>query len=127
MTAPTTAGRSRVRRQLRDFVLIWTGITVVMGACTFIAIYAAYGALTQNTPGSSRNNLALPIATSSPQAAAVNATAIPTRAVVQPATPTPLPPTEETVAEVNAAPTEPPTSAPPTATLLPIQDKRYQV
>ena len=127
MTAPTSTGRTRVRRQLRDFVLIWTGITVVMGACTFIAIYAAYGALTQNPTGSSRNNLALPLASNTPQAAAINATAIPTRAVVKPATPTLPPPTAETVAQANAAPTEPPTAPPSTATLLPVRDKRYQV
>jgi hypothetical protein len=127
MTAPTSTGRTRVRRQLRDFVLIWTGITVVMGACTFIAIYATYGALSQNPTGSSRNNLALPLASNTPQTAAINATAIPTREVVKPATPTSPPPTAETVAQANAATTEPPTAPPPTATLLPVRDKRYQV
>jgi hypothetical protein len=128
MTAPTSAGRSRVRRQLRDFVLVWTGITVVMGACTFIAIYAAYGALSQNTGSGSRNNLALPsIPTSTPQVAAINATPIPTREAVKQPTPT-IQPTAETAALAQSASTEePPIEAPPTPTLLPVRDTRYQV
>lgn len=127
MAAPTSTGRSRVRRQLRDFVLVWTGITVVMGVCTFIAIYAATGALTQNTGSGSRNNLALPsIPTSTPQVAAINATAIPPRDVVKPPTPT-TPPTAESAALAQAASTELPTDALPTPTLLPVRDTRYQV
>lgn len=128
MTAPTSAGRSRVRRQLRDFVLVWTGITVVMGACTFIAIYAAYGALSQNTNSGSRNNLALPsIPTSTPQVAALNATTIPTRETVKQPTAT-TPPTGEPVALAQSDTTEePPTEAPPTPTLLPVRDTLYQV
>jgi polysaccharide biosynthesis protein PslG len=124
MSVQSTLARTRVRKQLRGFVLIWTGITVVMGACTFIAIYAAYGALAQNTGSSGRNNLALPGATSTSQVA-LNATAIPTREVVRPTATI-----EPTAAEVSlaqaavATDTLPPA---PTATLLPVRDTSYQV
>jgi hypothetical protein len=127
MSAQSTLARTRVRKQLRGFVLIWTGITIVMGACTFIAIYAAYGALAQNTGNNGRNNLALPAATSTTQVA-INATAIPTRELVR-ATAT-IEPTAAADSQAQAAVaaaatnTQPPA---PTATLLPVRDTRYQV
>jgi hypothetical protein len=126
MTSQTTLQRARARKQLRGFVLIWTGITLVMGACTFIAIYAAYGALAGAGATSGRNNIALPNSTSTIQSAAINATPIPTRAVVQPATSTPEPTAAEAVAlaQVAATDTQPPA---PTPTLLPVRDTRYQV
>ncbi len=121
----TTAARTRVNRQLRGFVLIWTGITIVMGACTFIAIYAAYGALAQNPGSGERNNLALPIATNTAEVAAVKPTTIPTRQIASSVTAT-LQPTAAVVAQAQAASTETQPPA-PTATLLPVRDKRYQV
>ncbi len=39
--------RTRFRRQVRNFTLIWVGITFIMGAVTFVAIYMAYGSLTR--------------------------------------------------------------------------------
>lgn len=133
MAAQSSAQRTRVRKQLRGFVLIWTTITFVMGACTFIAIYAAYGALSQNS--GSRSNVALPISTRTPQSAAVAATPIPTREIIR-ATAT-TPPTAQPTAVVEeagqgggavavAAETEAVPAA-PTATLLPVDDDRFQM
>ena len=31
------------RRGIRTFALVWSLITIVMGACTFFAIYTVYG------------------------------------------------------------------------------------
>jgi hypothetical protein len=33
------------RRQVRYFAIAWTGITLLLGAATFVAVYAATGAL----------------------------------------------------------------------------------
>lgn len=120
----TTGQRTQLRRQLRWFVLIWTAITFIMGACTFFAIFVVLGE--SGILGSGDRTFALPTANSGviQQAAALNPTAIPTRQSVAAAiTPTPAP-TDQPAAQV-AAPTEPPPG--PTATLLPVSDKRYQV
>lgn len=110
------------RRQLRWFVLIWTAITFIMGACTFFAIFVVLGET--GILGRSERNFALPTANSNPTQviAAVNPTAIPTRSVAQAATAT----VEPTALVQQAAPTEaqPP---PPTATSLPVSDKGFQV
>ncbi len=60
--------RSRVRKQIRGFVVVWTLITLLMGACTFVAIYAAYGTLNTQTLGA-RGNVALPDGSTSVAAA----------------------------------------------------------
>lgn len=118
---------SPLRRQIRTFVIVWMGITLLMGACTFFAIYAAYGALTQNA-NPRQSNLVLPNNTGSQLVAS---TPIPTRAIVaQAATATQevqQPPAAKTQ---NAAPDVKPTDAPtvgPTATLLPVDDKKFYV
>ena len=49
--------RARFRRQVRNFTLIWIGITFIMGVTTFIAIYAAYGTLTGTSTGDSLRNV----------------------------------------------------------------------
>jgi hypothetical protein len=54
--------RQKLRRQLRSFVFAWAGITFIIAAVTFIAIYQAYPALT-GTAGSALRNIALPTAT----------------------------------------------------------------
>jgi polysaccharide biosynthesis protein PslG len=126
MTANT-----RMRKQIRTFALVWTGITVLMGACTFAAIYIAYGAL--NTPNRTvidTRNVAIPPSSPSPQqaAAAASSTPIPTR-ILPTATATFAPiqamPTREATAEVGAAAVEATVEATPT--LLPVDDRVYQV
>jgi len=119
---------SRVRKQIRGFVLVWIGVTLVMGACTFVAIYLAYGSLQDNPNG--LRNVAVPVSPTS-VALAVTSTSVPTR--IAP-TLTPIPPTQALVAqaattqEVAAAATAtrppPPTATP---TTLPIDDRRFQV
>lgn len=117
---------ARRRRQIRDFVLVWTGITLVMGACTFIAIYTAYGALAQDGQNPNERNLALVTATPEGYGAAVNATPIPTRQIAAAASPT-VPPTQPGQAVAQAQPTDAPTQPGPTPTLLPIDDRQYAV
>lgn len=128
----TTTANTRMRKQIRTFALAWTGITILMGACTFAAIYIAYGAL--NTPSRTlidTRNVALPPASPSAQQAAVVAstTPIPTRI---PPTPSP------TFAPITGVATRPPVEgeatveaaaqvAPATPTLLPVDDRVYQV
>lgn len=118
-TLQTTAQRSRIR-QLRMFVLVWIGITFIMGACTFFAIFWVLGE-TGIVAGSDRN-FALP--TSPPTVAAVIPTTIPTQA------PAVVPPTDvptenaQAVAQAATA-TEAPTQG-PTLTPLPVSNKSFQ-
>ncbi|MBI5671619.1 MAG: hypothetical protein HZC41_26805 [Chloroflexi bacterium] len=126
MTAQSLARR---RKQIRDFVLIWTGITVVMGACTFFAIYITYPSASTALGLSPRqSNYALATATPLGAGAAFNATPIPTRQIIA-ASPTPQPqPTQaQAQAIAQAQPTEAPTEAGPTPTLLPIDDKGFHL
>ncbi len=120
------ARSSGMRRQIRTFALVWVGITVVMGACTFVAIYSAYGALSQETSFSAANSIALPPATDdSAVALAATSTLIPTRQAVAPTvSPSPAPLTEETaVTEEAPAVAAAPTLGP---TPLPVDDVRFQ-
>lgn len=118
-TLQTTAQLSRIR-QLRMFVLVWIGITFIMGACTFFAIFWVLGE-TGIVAGSDRN-FALP--TSPPTVAAVIPTTIPTQA------PAVVPPTDvptenaQAVAQAATA-TEAPTQG-PTLTPLPVSNKSFQ-
>lgn len=115
MTVRSTT-RNAVRKQIRAFVIIWIGITLLMGACTFAAIYMAYGALNENA-----SRVAIAQATTMvPQAALSNPTTIPTRQLTQPPTLTPT--TTQSPATETDAPTEG-----PTATLRPVDDRRFTV
>jgi hypothetical protein len=53
--------KTKHRKQVRGFVLIWSGITFIMAAVTFIAIYMTYGSLTP--PGTNLRNVAIPSVT----------------------------------------------------------------
>src|SRR5258706_14631686 len=46
-----TVHAPRHRQQVRNFALIWMGITLMFGACTFIAIYAATGVVANGNRG----------------------------------------------------------------------------
>jgi hypothetical protein len=94
----------KFRKQVREFVIIWSGITVAMASITFIAIYMAYGALNPTQPMNALRNVSLPATNVQPtaeiaatQPAATNAPA--------------FTPTGE-VAAAAAAATEEPTDAP---------------
>ncbi|MBI1258644.1 MAG: cellulase family glycosylhydrolase [Chloroflexi bacterium] len=110
--------RARFRRQVRNFTLIWAGITFIMGVTTFIAIYAAYGSLTGTSTGDTLRNVAIPTGTVGSDAA-----------VVSTSTPRPtIAPTSVTPETVAQAATQPPNNTPaPTATLLPVDVKRFQL
>ena len=127
--------QNNARRQVRNFVVIWMLVTIMLGACTFAAIYTAYGLVVEgDTTG------AAPVAVAD-QSVPVNFSratqAFPTRpptqevviaptntpqqvAAIQQPTETPIPPT------VAVEATDPPT---PTieATPLPVNDTDFQL
>lgn len=117
-----SAARNAVRKQIRAFVIIWVGITLLMGACTFAAIYMAYGAIAESAGGSRVvNSQATTVVPQ--QIAQSNATPIPTRQLTQPPTLTP------TATQPAVTPTDEPTAEPqgPPPTVLPVEDERYHV
>ncbi|MFZ4815372.1 MAG: hypothetical protein ACOYL5_12615 [Phototrophicaceae bacterium] len=113
------------RKQVRNFVLIWALITLLMGACTFVAIYTAYG-LIELGIDEGVSLVASPTATlQSSEEGAVN---FPTRP------PTQIAPTATATTAVVATQADPPTVEPtptpvPTIapTLLPVSDTRFQL
>ncbi|NWF69289.1 MAG: beta-galactosidase [Chloroflexi bacterium] len=113
-----------LRRQLRDFVLVWTGITLMMAGCTFFAIYLAYGGLIETTTDSLTRNLPNTPAETSVAQVAAQTTPVstrqlaPTNTLPPAATPTP------TVPDATATEAQPPTATP---TLLPVDDSSFQV
>ncbi len=114
--------KARFRRQVRNFSLIWGGITLIMGLITFIAIYAAYGSLTGTTTADNLRNIAIPTGTPAEVVAALpTVTLHPTIASTSAPSATP-----QTVAQAEA--TEPLNNTPaPTPTLLPVDEKRFQL
>lgn len=112
--------RAKFRRQVRGFVVIWTGITVVMAAAAFIAIYLAYGTL--NPQPSSVRNVAIPESTQT--SVAQQPTTPPTLAPTVPPTAAPTNPPTDTSVVAQAAE---PTAIPPTPTLLPVDDRRFHL
>jgi hypothetical protein len=123
------ARTSTRRRGIRTFALVWSLITIAMGACTFFAIYTVYGVV---NPGSrtitDTGSAALPLATSSQPAAVVPTIAFPTRLPTSAAPTATQPPVE--VAQVQAAEVteaSEPTAAPPSPTPLPVDDRTFQV
>ncbi|MDZ4770944.1 MAG: hypothetical protein SGJ24_17600 [Chloroflexota bacterium] len=109
----TTTSQIRYRRQLRGFVVIWSGITFILGALAFVAIYMSYGAL---FPPGSQNDLraaaALPNRTQAPTEARATPTAFPTR---------PPQPTSAVQVVAQAG------TAAMTATRLPVDDRRFHL
>lgn len=125
----TMRPRNKRRGQIRTFAIVWTGITLVMGACTFFAIYIAYGVIntpTTNSVADSRS-VALPVITNTVPAAVVLPSSTP--APVQPsATPQPVTPTTQAaVIEAAQVATVAPTDPPIQPTLLPVDDRTYHV
>ena len=96
--------RRRKRRQVAVFVVLWVALTLVMGACTFVAIYFASGEI--NLPAL--------------QAAAPTATRLQATATLLPT----IPPATATPTVVTDIPAEP-TDVPATPTLLPREDTRF--
>lgn len=103
--------KNKHRKQVRGFLLIWGGITLVMALVTFIAIYMAYGSLTP--PGTNLRNVAIPSATI---AVAQAATLTPTTAPAE---------TEEASAATEDASAQALNAA--TAAPRPIDVRRFQL
>ncbi|MEP6986755.1 MAG: hypothetical protein ABI970_14205 [Chloroflexota bacterium] len=123
-TLQPSVQRTRLRKQLRGFVILWLGITFMMGACTFFAIFWVLGE-TGLVGGASGRNFALP--TSLPiQAVAVNPTAlpVPTQAA-QTVPPTDAPTAAAQAIAAAASATDAPTQG-PTNTPLPVSNKSFQ-
>jgi hypothetical protein len=89
------ARTNTIRKQVRGFAIVWTLVTLLMGACTFVAIFAAYGSLPMPAANSARSNVALPVATNP---SAVRAVVVPTNTPFPTRQPTRVPATEEVVA-----------------------------
>ncbi|MFN8527719.1 MAG: beta-galactosidase [Anaerolineae bacterium] len=112
----------RIRKQLRGFVVIWAGITFIMGAVTFIAIYMAYGQLNDTRFGGTLRNVTIPetaqsvVEVSQPTVAISSPTAIPTRDLAAIAA--------QQTSTAQSAPTNPPAVTP---TLLPVEVHRFQL
>jgi hypothetical protein len=121
----------RHRQQVRTFAMIWAGLTLLIGACTFVSIYAATGVAASN------NNRGLPAA-----AITLKTTPTPEDATGQPAetsntTASTVPPTSVAVqVTATSAPAQKPTQgqaagaqvvAPPTATIVPIKDTDFDL
>jgi polysaccharide biosynthesis protein PslG len=117
--AMTSTQQIRIKRQVRNFVVGWIVITLIMGIITFLAIYLAYGSL--NTGGGSpMRNVAIAPGTEIAQIIPTN-TPFPTRQLAQVASPvaaTTAPVTEATSAPAQAA-------VQPTA--LPIEVDRFEL
>lgn len=136
----STSNQKNARKQVRNFVIIWLLMSLMLGACTFAAVFAAYGVVMDD---GSTNSVAVSDAGSAGQSAPVNfsmatqafPTRPPTEVVTLAPTNTALPPTE--VAQVQpqqqVQPTAEPTEALPTPTPtteptpLPVNDTDFQL
>jgi hypothetical protein len=122
----------RVRRQMRGFLIVWAGITFIMGAITFVAIYMAYGSITDDRfAGALRSVEDVDAA----NATVVEQAQVPTQIIVPTATQIP---TREIAGNtagsaqgtvvVQATATDQATNTPaPTATPLPVEVRRFQL
>lgn len=113
------ATRTTVNRQVRGFALVWTAITLIIGAATFLVIYLNYGGNPNLGQG-----VSIPLAvTDPPEAVVAVSTNTPSPVPTQPA----ASPTEQSsVSIAQAAETEetPPTATP---TPLPVDDTDFAV
>lgn len=124
---------SPARRQLRDFTLIWAIITLVMGGCTFFAIYLALpGFLGESDAlgslgGDSGQVAAALTSTTAPTRRSVTNTPTHTATATDAPTNTPAP-TETEVVEATVEPTVEAAAAEPTLTptLLPNEETAFE-
>jgi hypothetical protein len=80
------------RRQVRYFAIAWTGITLLLSAATFVAVYAATGALAADPTAVGSSFLPPPAAESGVLVAQITATPFPTFPLPEQAQPTQEPP-----------------------------------
>ncbi len=113
----TAVSRSAFRKQVGNFVILWMGITFVVGAVTFIAVYMTYPSI---NPGREdlRSSAALPTG-----AATRVVQVVPTMTRQPSSTPAPT-----QVAQVSTQETAQALAAPAmTATPLPVDVRRFQM
>jgi len=117
----------RHRQQVRNFALIWTGVTLLVGALTFIAIYATTAPASSNRGFVPAGIVAQTSGT--PDSTLVEAVALQVTATPADNTqPTSVPPTAAPAQPANAQATQPATQAvQPTATINPILDKDFDL
>lgn len=126
------------RKQVRNFVIIWLLLTLMLGACTFAAVYAAYGVVIQDEAMSEAVSDAGNGGQNAPVNFAVATQVFPTRPpteVVTQAPPTNTP--QPTAVAQQVQPTEPPPTQvveptdEPTPTIeptpLPVNDTDFQL
>ncbi len=131
-----TVGTPRHRQQVRTFALVWTGITLLIGACTFIVVYAATGRVADNSqaaapvnvvpqdslmPGNNKAN------NDNSQIAVVVAQSTATLAPTQAPPATNTKPAQAAPTTDQSAATAAPVAAGPTATIVPIQDNDFDL
>ncbi len=134
------AQHNPARKQVRNFVLIWVVITVLMGACTFAAIYTTYSIVQGDlvfgvslAPTSTPTEDTTTAGSASQFATQVFPTRLPTDIVTALPTNPPTATTEpEAVAQAQAEAVEPtdlppPTEMPATPTPLPVNDTEFQL
>lgn len=131
MATPVQARQTR--SQVRNFVLMWTLLTLIMGLATFLAIFYAYRpqllpesqAIVNNGNNESAGAV-VSIASQTPLPATETAIPLPTETLI----PSPTTKTEDTsVAVAQAAPTETPApTEPPAPTAVPPdEDERFRL
>src|SRR5258708_1207323 len=117
----------RHRQQVRNFALIWTGVTLLVSALTFIAIYATTAPASANRGIPPAGIVAQTSGTqdsTSVEAVALQVTATP----ADNTQPTQVPATQAPAQPSNSQATQPATqAAQPTATINPIQDKDFDL
>jgi polysaccharide biosynthesis protein PslG len=110
MTAATKL--QKTRQQVRNFVIVWSLVTLGMGFATFLAIYFTYGS--QNTPPSNEVALNSALALNSDNVLIASQTPLPATAT-NTQVPT-LPATIQPTLVAQVAPTEAPSATPIPAT-----------
>ncbi|MCC6615472.1 MAG: endo-1,4-beta-xylanase [Anaerolineae bacterium] len=116
-----TTQQIRKRRQIRNFILVWSVLTLIVGVSTFLAIYFAYGAfnLSSGRSNIAMRNVAIPPSSASEGVVIPTNTPFPTRQ----STTQPTATTEAAAAEAVA---QAATSA-PQPTLLPTEVDRFEL
>lgn len=120
----TASQQVKQRKQIRNFVFVWTAITLITGVCTFIAIYWAYGAFNfggARTTSAAMRNVAIPPSSNSAGVIIPTNTPFPTRQLTREAPQATTVATEEAQAVAQVA-----TDA-PAPTLSPMEEDRFEL
>ncbi len=117
--------RAAFRRQVRNFVLVWIGLTVVIGAVTFTAVYMTYPSINPGG-GDLRSSAALPTAAETRVVQVPTATQTPTEDATAYVLPSVTPRGATTEPQTQAQVAAPAATSIP-ATPLPVDVTRFQM